>query len=437
MRWGILEISIALLAYAALSRRLQSSPISPAIVFVGVGFVLGSEVLDTAGPGLGTSDVRLLAEVTLALVLFTDASRLDPRALRGEAGLPARLLGIGLPLTILAGTVAALLAFPALAFFEAVVLAVLLAPTDAALGQAVVSDGRLPSRLRQGLNVESGLNDGVCVPLLFAAVAFAELEEAPQLEGEILTDLAKEVGIAVGVGVLAAVVVGLIVTRASRRDWVEESWMQVIPLSLAAIAYTATDGLGGSGFIAAFVAGLLYRQLVGASTAHGSTRLMEEAGGILSALTFFVFGAFVIGSGVTDLDVSTVVYAVLSLTVVRMVPVAISLAGSGAARPTAAFAGWFGPRGLATIVFMLTIVEEAELAGTDRIVQVAVVTVILSVVAHGVTATPLTDRYVRWWATQSKRAGVESHEADAATHATPRNLWFRTSHSSESARAGD
>ncbi len=270
-----------------------------------------------------------------------------------------------------------------------------------------MSDRRLPTRLRQGLNVESGLNDCVCVPLLFAAVAFTELEEAPQFDGDIIVDLLKEVGIAAGVGVLVAATIGIVVTGSKRRGWLDEQWGQVVPLAAAAIAYTTTDELGGSGFIATFVAGLLYRRFLGASTAHSTTHLMEDVGGVLSAVTFLAFGATVIGLGVTDLDVSTVVYAVMSLTIVRMILVALSLVGSGAAPPTMAFAGWFGPRGLATIVFMLTIVEEANLPGTARIVQVTTVTVLLSVVAHGLTAPWLTERYVGWLRAGSHGSNLE------------------------------
>lgn len=425
---GITEVSIVLIAFAAVSGRVRGSAITPAILFTGVGVVLGNEMLDTIGSGLKVGDIRLLAEVTLALVLFGDASSLSVRKLSHEAGFPARLLGIGLPLTIIFGSGVALWLFPELLFFEAIVLAVLLAPTDAALGQTVVSDKRLPSRVRQGLNVESGLNDGVCVPLLFAAVAFAELEESPTFEGEIIADLLKEVGIALGVGIAVALVVGFVVTTSQRRGWLDEAWAQVVPLAAAAMAYTATDELGGSGFIAAFVAGLVYGRQVGAATAHSSTRLMEELGGVLSALTFFVFGAILIGTGVPDLDLTTIVYAILSLTAVRMVPVAISLIDSGAARPTMAFTGWFGPRGLATIVFMLTIIEESDLPGTDRIVQVATVTVLFSVVAHGASAPWLTNRYVRWFSEQpesSEPNSGDSHSDEVAATVTQehRSLW--------------
>ena len=425
MGWAITSVAIALVAFAALSGRLHGTAVTPAIVFTGAGFVLGTKGFDLLGSELDTGTVRLLAEVTLTLVLFSDASALRPRVLRRETGVPARMLGIGLPLTIVLGTLFAIGMFPKLGLFEALVLAVLLAPTDAALGQTVVADQRLPSRLRQGLNVESGLNDGVCVPLLFAAVAFAELEEAPTFEGEILIDLVREVGIAVAVGAFAAAAVALVLTWSNRRGWLEAQWGQVVPLATAAIAYSATVEFGGSGFIAAFVAGLVYRQRVGAETAHETTRLTEEVGGLMSAATFFAFGAILIGSGITDLDAATVAYAVLSLTVVRMVPVAISLIGAGAAPPTMAFAGWFGPRGLATIVFMLTIVEESNLIGTPRIVQVATATVLLSVVAHGVTAPWLTDRYVQWFSTSRERLALESQDATDMIGPARRSLWHR------------
>jgi NhaP-type Na+/H+ or K+/H+ antiporter len=425
MVWAVTSVAIALVAFATMSGRVHGTAVTPAIVFTGVGFVLGTEGLDLLGPQLDTASVRLLAEVTLALVLFGDAAALRPRVLRREAGVPARLLGIGLPLTIAAGALIAVGMFPKLGVFEAIALAVLLAPTDAALGQTVVADQRLPSRLRQGLNVESGLNDGVCVPLLFAAVAIAEIEEAPSFNGQIIIDLLEEIGIAVAVGAFVAATVAFVLVASNRRGWLEDQWGQVVPLATATIAYGTTVEFGGSGFIAAFVAGLVYRQRVGAPIAHETTRLTEEIGGLLSAATFFAFGAVLIGNGITDLDLTTVVYAILSLTVVRMVPVAMSLIGAGAAVPTMAFAGWFGPRGLATIVFMLTVVEESNLIGTPRIVQVATATVLLSVIAHGVSAPWLTNRYVQWFSTSRERLVLESQDAADMIGPAKRGLWHR------------
>ncbi len=421
--WTIALTAAILIGYAAFSRRLTGALITAAMVFVVAGYALGTNGLDALRTGLTPGGIRVLAEATLALVLFTDAADLDTRALTRESSVPLRLLGIGLPLTIIIGTLVALPLFPGLGLFEALILAVLLAPTDAALGQAVVSDERLPSPIRQGLNVESGLNDGICVPLLFAALAMAELDERRTFNGRIVIDLVKEVGIATLVGVAVALICGTVLVHATRRGWMEPHWQQVVPLAAAALAYVSTDKLGGSGFIACFVAGLLYGRVVGRH-AHETTVFAEEVGQVLSACTFFTFGAIVIAEAIPHLDFATVLYAVLSLTLVRMLPVAIALVGSGAARPTMAFAGWFGPRGLATIVFMLTIVEESGLHGTPRIVQVATFTVVLSIFAHGITALPLTARYARWFSSQS--GGLTMETAEVTTQVKPRGLARRT-----------
>lgn len=383
------------IVYALLSRRLAGTPLTAAIVFVVSGLVVGSEGIDVLDISPRSSDLRLLAEAALALLLFADAAGIDSRRLLREVGFPARLLGVALPLTIVAGSFTAMVMFDDLVAFEAVALAVLLAPTDAALGQAVVTDARLPTVVRQGLNVESGLNDGVCVPLLLAAVAMAELEESPSFDGQVLVDLVEELAIAGVVGVAVGALVAWLRNRSVRREWMTESWGLVVPLAAAVVAYAVTVDFGGSGFIGSFVAGLVYGRVVG-SEVHRDTELTEDIGELLSGITFVLFGAVLVGRGAELLDAWTVVYAVASLTILRMLPVAISLAGSGARLPTVALAGWFGPRGLATIVFALTIVEDSGLDGTTRIVDVATVTVLLSVIAHGVSAPWLVGRYASW-----------------------------------------
>ncbi|MGI9623239.1 MAG: cation:proton antiporter [Acidimicrobiales bacterium] len=393
--WDLVLIGAVLIGYAVFSRRLAGSPVTAAIVFVGAGLLFGGDGLEIVEIQLESADLRLLAEVTLALVLFTDATSLDADRLKRQTTLPVRLLGIALPLAIVIGTVVAIPLFSELGLWEAVVLAVLLAPTDAALGQTVVSDKRLPTMVRQGLNVESGLNDGVCVPILVAAVAFAELEEHPEFEGEVIVDLIKEVGIAVGVGLGVALVVVGLMRMSESRNWLGEEWARIVPLATAAVAYVATAELHGSGFIATFVAGLAYGRLLG-PLAHRSIALNEEIGQLLSAITFFMFGAVMVGQAFDDIDASVVAYALLSLTLVRMVSVGISLVHTGARPPTMAFVGWFGPRGLATIVFTLTIVEESGLPGTTTITNAATITVLFSVVLHGVTAPALTSRYSEW-----------------------------------------
>jgi NhaP-type Na+/H+ or K+/H+ antiporter len=389
-----------LVAYALVSRRLAGSVLSAPLLFLLGGVVLGVDGLGTIAVDAETSVIRTLAEATLALVLFSDASKLDLRVLRHRAGLPVRLLGLGLPVTIVVGTLLAAALLPDLLLAEALVLAVLLAPTDAALGQAVVSDERVPEDLRDGLSVESGLNDGVCVPLLFAAIAMAELEEAPSFDGEILTDLVTEVGMAVLVGAVASIVVAELRRLALRRGWIDTPWLRILPLSVAGLGYVLTDLAGGSGFIGAFVAGIVWASRVGPSTEE-TMDLIEEVGALLSAATFILFAAVLVGPAFRDADPAMVAYAVLSLTLVRMVPVALALVGTRNAWPTVAFAGWFGPRGLATIVFALVLVEESGLPGTDLIVSVATITVALSVIAHGLSAPPLTARYAAWLARSS------------------------------------
>jgi NhaP-type Na+/H+ or K+/H+ antiporter len=384
------------LAFALASRRLATTPFTAAIAFVTLGLVVGTEGLDVVHLDIRSSELRVLVEATLALMLFADAAGLDTDRLRHETGVPLRLLGVALPITIVTGSLVAVFMFPDLFVFEAVALAVLLAPTDAALGQAVVADTRLPSSVRQGLSVESGLNDGVCVPLLLAAITFAEVEESATVGGDVIIDLVTELAIAGVTGAAVGVGIGLLRRRAEGKRWIADAWRPLIPLVAIIVAYVLTVDLGGSGFIASFVAGLAYGRTVG-TVARRDTELTEQLGQLLSAVTFVLFGAVMVGIGITSFDWSTLLYAVLSLTVLRMIPVAIALIGSGARAPTVALAGWFGPRGLATIVFALIIIEDSGLPGTHRIVDVATITVLLSVFAHGLTAPALVSRYVGWF----------------------------------------
>lgn len=387
-------LATVLVCYALVSRRLSNTWVTGPLTFTFAGLVMGVEGLNLLDVGARIDGIQRAAEVTLALVLFSDASRLDVSSLRRDIGIPARLLGIGLPLSILLGLGLGVVLFPQLLVAEALVLAVLLAPTDAALGQAVVSETRLRPDVRQGLIVESGLNDGICVPLLVAAVALVNIETSRSLRGEVIVDLVTEAAIAILVGAIVAGVVAGAFRVADRRDWVDSRWAPVVPVAVVTMAYTVAAGLGGSGFISCFVAGLVFGALLGARV-EAATELVEAAGGLLSGATFFLAGAVLLGPVLSRLDISMVLYAVLSLTVVRMLPVAISLTRSGASTPTKAFSGWFGPRGLATIVFALTVVQDAGLPAEQTVVDVAAITVALSIVAHGVTAPFLIERYLR------------------------------------------
>ena len=414
MDWALPTIALALLAFAAVSGRLDGTPITGPMVFTAFGLLVGGDALGLVDPRVSGEAVKLLAESTLALVLFGDAARIDLRALRGEVSLPARLLGIGLPLTLVAGFGVGLVLLGSLAWPEALLLAVILAPTDAALGQAVVTLPRLPSPVRQGLNVESGLNDGICVPLFFIALAIAQADARHVSDVTAFRLVAEAIGYGAVGGVIAGTVAAAVVVLGRRHRFVDDVWLQVVPVAAAVLAYSVADALGGSGFIAAFVGGMIFG---GLRRRHGGEvgYLIEELGGVLNAITFIVFGAVILGPALGDATWAIAAYAVLSLTLVRMLPVGIAMLGTGARRQTVGFLGWFGPRGLASIVFAVILVEEGGLPHDDVIITATVITIGLSVLAHGLTAAPLANRYAAWFESHPRDAQPKL-ESGAATH---------------------
>jgi sodium/hydrogen antiporter len=412
MSWQLATIALVLLGYAAISGRVEGTSITAPMVFTGVGMLVGAKALGLVDPAPGGGEVKLLAEATLTVVLFADASRIDLRVLRGELGVPVRLLGIGLPLTLLAGFVTGVALLGGLAWSEALLLAVILAPTDAALGQAVVTLRRLPSRVRQSLNVESGLNDGICVPLFFIVLAVAQAEETEAGWGDALELVFEKIGYGVVFGALAGVAAAAVVVIGVGRRLVDAPWLQVVPLAGAGLAFGLAEAVHGSGFIAAFVAGACFGALRRGRGGEVSY-LIEEAGALLAAVTFIVFGAVLLAPALGDVTWQVGLYAILSLTVVRMLPVALGMLGTGARPPTVGFLGWFGPRGLASIVFALLLVEEGGLPNDDVILTVTFFAVGLSVLAHGVSATPLAIRYADWIEANPRREPVALEEAES------------------------
>ncbi|MGP8058929.1 MAG: cation:proton antiporter [Acidimicrobiales bacterium] len=394
---GLAIIGVSLLLVAAVSRYLTGTPFTPAMVVVAIGVLVGPLVLDRIDLQPTSATVRTLAEATLAVVLFSDSSRVNLRALKREASIPVRLLGIGLFLTIAAGGLAGKMLFGSFSLNDALILAVVLAPTDAGLGSAVVTDTRLPQVVRQSLNVESGLNDGICVPLLLILLGVAGGPASHPLR-----IVSEEIGYGILSGLGAAVLSSGIVIFTSRRNMIDATWRQIIPLATTLAAYGGALALGGSGFIAAFVAGATFGVLA-VDHLEDAMRLTEETGVALDSVTFLVFGAVLLGPEFKEVSWQIVVYAVLSLTLVRMVPVALALLGSHARLPTVAFMGWFGPRGLASIVFAV-IVEDAHIPHAAAIATITYLTVALSVLVHGLTAAPLVDRYVRWFKAESAKA---------------------------------
>ena len=391
MNTGLVIVGLTLLLVAAVSRPLSSTPITPAMVVVAVGVLVGPLVLDDLTVPPTSETVRTLAEATLAVVLFSDSSRVNLRALRREASVPVRLLGVGLPLTVVLGGLVAVALFGSFSLSEAFILGVILAPTDAGLGSAVVTDTRLPQVVRQSLNVESGLNDGICVPLLLILLATVSGADGSHP----LRVVAEQIGYGLLGGLAAGALAAAVVILAGGRHLIDDAWRQIIPVAAAVLGYGIANALGGSGFIAAFVGGALFGLLAGDKTA-GMMGFTEETGAALDSVTFLVFGAVLLGPAFKHVSWQIALYAVLSLTVVRMVPVAISLWGTHARAPTVAFMGWFGPRGLASIVFAV-IVEDAHLPHAATIVAATYLTVGLSVLVHGLSAAPLVGRYATWY----------------------------------------
>ena len=419
MTWALTTIAAVLVLYATVSLRLQRFDVSAAMFFTTAGLLAGP-VLGLLDVEIASEQVKLLAEITLTLVLFADAARISLPELRREFAVPLRLLGIGLPLTILAGAVAGVAVLPGIGFAEALVLAIMLACTDAALGQAVVSDERIPSRIRQGLNVESGLNDGICVPLFFIAIAIAEADTGTTSERSAAQLVFEEIGYGLVGGVVAGVVGALALRFATRHRLIEPQWLQILTAASALLAAAVATGLGGSIFIAAFTGGFIFGALRDATSEV--TYLVDEGGDMFNAVTFIVFGAVILGPSLGDVTWEFALYAVLSLTAVRIVPVALSLLGTGAQRQTIGFLGWFGPRGLASIVFAVILLDEADLPHLRTLLLATTVTIAVSVYAHGLTARPLTERYVRWWNSHPHDAKPAMESVPAGTHRwrTPR-----------------
>ena len=397
---AILVVAFALFAYGLVSRRLDGSVLTGPLLFTAFGLLAGPAVLGWVPMVISNEALHLLAEVTLILVLFSDAASIDLAQLRRDHDLPVRMLLIGMPLTIVIGGACALVFIDGLRLWEAALLAAVLAPTDAALGQAVVSNPRVPVRIRQALNVESGLNDGIALPFVLLFVTIAGAMEPGIDAGAWLRDGAIQVTL----GPLAGLGVGWIgaklVAACYRRQWLSELAEGMIALGLAFGAFALAETVHGNGFLAAFVAGLTF-----GNTLQKKCRYLyefaESEGQILILLTFAAFGGAMIPQAVGVLTWNHVVFGLLALTVIRMLPVQLALLGTGVAPATTAFLGWFGPRGLASILFVLLIVEQSDLVAEGILFAVATITVALSVVLHGMTAGPA----ARWYGARTERMG--------------------------------
>lgn len=403
--YGSLTIGL----FVLVARRLSRSIISGPMLFTAAGFLLVRTGLIESPSGDVAEPIKLVLELTLALVLFSDAMSTHVRSWRDDGELPARLLLIALPLVVLSGTVIAIPVLADLDLVGAALVATMLAPTDATLGKPVVSDKRVPLRIRESLNIESGLNDGLALPLLLFLVAIAEAEEGANFFNLLLS----LIGIALVVGVVVAWGFAWLVIFCSERGWMSPIGRQIGVAAAAVFAFVLTEELGGSGFIATFVGGLIFgRRILERYPDIGA--FTEDVAELGTMVAFMFFGGVILDFFLGEFTWAMLVYAVLSLTVVRMVPVAVSMIGTPLRLPTLLYTGWFGPRGLASLVFAAIVIADSDIAEADPIISVVVLTVALSVLLHGVTAYPGASVYAHWYEEQHHDHAemVEHHDVE-------------------------
>lgn len=390
---GLLIVALAFLGFGLASRWMDGSVLTGPMLFTAFGLIVGPAVLGVITVEPGNAALRFFAEVTLVLVLFSDAAKIDLKRLIRDHELPLRMLLLGLPLVIVAGTLGALALFPALGLWEAALLAAMLAATDAALGHAVVDNPGVPERIRVALKVESGLNDGFALPfvLLFAALASGSASESHG-GGGWLAFAALQVTLGPLAGIATGYLGAKLVAWSDRHRTMLPSAEGIVALALAVGAFALAESLQGNGFIAAFAAGLTFGSTLGRKCEFLFEFEATEAR-ILVLLAFTAFGCVLLPAAAGQIGVAQVVYALLALTVLRMLPIGLSLLGAGVGLPTRLFLGWFGPRGLASLLFLLLILLEADVEHTEEIFAAVVTCVLLSVILHGLSAAPAARRY--------------------------------------------
>ncbi|MFT5007306.1 MAG: NhaP-type Na+/H+ or K+/H+ antiporter, partial [Paracoccaceae bacterium] len=389
LEWIVLGVLLSAIIYSLLTKVISKTILTLPIIFMAVGFSC-APIAKTLG---STEELRAsalgLAEITLILVLFSDASHVRFGQLKNSFTIPLRMLVIGMPLTIGLGTLVVFLISPENGLAIALLTAAVLTPTDAALGQTVVSSPDVPQRIRQAINVESGLNDGLVLPfVLLGAILASTLMDGT--DGLAFMALAEIV-----LGPLVGIAVGWLSARAldyaQQRDWIIKSAQGVVFLSTAFVSFMAADIVGGNGFIAAFVAGAVFGNTY-CNAAHFISDFMEGAGQLLTMASFLVFGALMLPDGLTHMTWATGLIAVAFLTIVRMLPVWLSLLGTGLVVKEKLFLGWFGPRGLASILFTLIMMNEFDFPHEEELLACVSLTVALSVLLHGISANPLVKR---------------------------------------------
>jgi NhaP-type Na+/H+ or K+/H+ antiporter len=399
---GLVAILVCVLAAAAISKRIEGTILTLPMLYTGFGLLLGARGLGLIEAELENELINLIAEVTLILVLASDASRIDLARLAKDHTLPLRLLSISLPLMMVFGTVVAAAVFAGLSFWEAAVLAVILSPTDASLGQSVVSSPRVPVRIQQTLNVESGLNDGIAMPFLLLAIAMAAATEAASAGPSYWIPLALgEIVWGAGAGVIIGYLGVKFLEIGHEREWMSEEFEKISTVVLALLAYAVAGLIGGNGFIAAFCFGATSGNVGKTERTHIMYTYVETEVQVLMLLTFTMYGAVMLPLALDTANGTIALYAVVSLILLRTLAVAFSFVGTRVRPVTTAFVGWFGPRGVASMLYIFIVLESEGIASADLIYDVVMITVLFSIVTHGVTAAPAASWYGKRLADES------------------------------------
>ncbi|GAA1448835.1 cation:proton antiporter [Leifsonia poae] len=393
-------LAVLVLGWSVVSERLAKWNVTGPLFFTAAGFLLANDQWGLVPVEVDAPSVHALAEITLALLLFSDAARVNLSVLRRNLLVPSRLLGIGLPLTVILGSVTAALIFHDFTWALAGFVGAALAPTDAALSSQVINDASLPLSVRRALNVESGLNDGIVTPIVVfcLAVAAGQLGVSGDEHAEVVIRPLFELGLGIVVGTAIGFAAAGLIGLGSRFGWTQPGGRRLAALAAAVASFTVTITLDGNGFIAAFVAGITFGSALPRSIPDRDTltELPELGGELLALVVWFFFGAVLVPLAFEHFSLTVLLYAFLSLTVLRILPVALALISTPDDRATVLFMGWFGPRGLASVVFALIAIEQL---GTSDVVDTAIaavtLTVLLSVVAHGISAGPLGRRFER------------------------------------------
>lgn len=378
-------LTLLVLAYAVISGLVKKWYVAPALIFMVLGMALGPFGLHVLDAGPEAQSFAVLAQLALTVILFNQAAMLNPDAILSRGRIPLRLLAVGIPVSLILGTITATLMLPVLPWWEAVCLAAVLAPTEVALIEALLDDRRIPGQVRHALSVESGCNDGIALAALLPALALASVRTDPN-PGQWALFLVRTEVVSLIVGVGIGALGGLIIAASRRRGWMSDTWAQLATVALALLCFEVGEHLHASGFVTAFAGGVAFASTIRRNGVELPTQVPDAAAQLLELMVFAVFGAFAAIAGWRDVSWRVLVFAVLAVFGIRLVAVLLALVGTGLSGTSRVFIGWFGPRGIGTLVLGLLVIERGELQQTGVITQVVVVAVTISLVMHSVTA---------------------------------------------------